>query len=103
MEPLQFATNKTQISHTKTFISAFGFTVLPFTENIGHRASIYKEEYTLVSNLRAGDAIIAATATENNMILVTGNAKHFKVIRDLRLKIFKPYTPSNLDAETSSA
>jgi len=90
MEPLQFATNKTQISHTKTFISAFGFTVLPFTENIGHRASIYKEEYTLVSNLRAGDAIIAATATENNMILVTGNAKHFKVIRDLRLKILKP-------------
>jgi len=48
------------------------------------------EEYTLVSNLRAGDAIIAATATENNMILVTGNAKHFKVIRDLRLKILKP-------------
>ena len=90
MEPLQFATNKTQISHTKTFIPAFGFTVLPFTENIGHRASIYIEVYTLVSNLRAGDAILAATATENNMILVTGNAKHFKVIRDLRLKTFKP-------------
>lgn len=64
--------------------------MIPFTENIGHRASIYIEEYTLSSGLRAGDAIIAATATENNMILVSGNLKHFKPIRDLKLKTFKP-------------
>ncbi|MDA2920824.1 type II toxin-antitoxin system VapC family toxin [Desulfobacterota bacterium AH_259_B03_O07] len=89
-ELLQGAKNKTQIKHTKDFISSFGFYILPFTENIGHRASIYIEEYTLVSNLRAGDAIIAATATENNMFLATSNAKHFRPIKDLKLKVFKP-------------
>ena len=41
-------------------------------------------------DLRAGDAIIAATAVENNMTLVSGNAKHLRPIKELKLKIFKP-------------
>lgn len=90
MELLQTAKNKMQHVYIKDFLSSYGFIILPFTENIGHRASIYIEGYTLSSNLRAGDAIIAATATENNMPLVTSNAKHFKPIKDLELKIFKP-------------
>ena len=90
MELLQCAQNKTQHKYVKDFISSFGFMVLPLTENIGHRASIYIEEYTLSSGLRSGDAIIAATAVENNMILVSSNAKHFKAIKELELKVFKP-------------
>jgi predicted nucleic acid-binding protein len=90
MELLQSAKNKAQHRHVKDFITSYDFIVLPFTENIGHRASIYIEEYTLSSGLRSGDAIIAATAVENNMTLVSSNAKHFKVIKDLELKVFKP-------------
>ncbi|NIA30419.1 MAG: PIN domain-containing protein [Actinobacteria bacterium] len=90
MELLQGAQNKNQHKYIKDFIASFGFVVLPFTENIGHRASIYIEEYTLSSSLRAGDAIIAATAVENNMPLASSNAKHFRMIKDLELKIFKP-------------
>ena len=90
MELLQCAENKTQHKLVKDFLSSFGFIVLPLTENIGHRASIYVEEYTLSSSIRSGDAIVAATAVENNMILSSSNAKHFKVIKDLKLKIFKP-------------
>lgn len=90
MELLQCAKNKVQHKNSKEFLSAYGFITLPFTENIGHRASIYIEEYTLSTGLRAGDAIIAATATENNMELVSGNAKHFKPIKEFKLRIFKP-------------
>ncbi len=90
MELLQSAKDKEQHKYVKDFISSFNFVVLPFTENIGHRASIYIEEYTLSSNLRAGDAIIAATAVENNLTLVSSNTEHFKAIKDLKLKIFKP-------------
>ena len=90
MELLQCAANKGQHKYIKEFLNEYDFMVLPLTENIGHRASIYVEEYTLSSNLRAGDAIIAATAVENNMILVTSNAKHFKPIKELQLNIFKP-------------
>jgi len=90
LELLQNAQNKNQHQQTKDFLKTFDFTVLPFTGNIGHRACIYIEEYALSNGLLAGDAIIAATATENNLTLSTSNAKHFKAIKELRLKIFKP-------------
>lgn len=90
MELLQCAKDKQQQRLVKRFISDFRFTVLPLTENIGHRALIYVEEYGLSSGMRAGDAIIAATATENGMPLSTGNAKHFKSVKELELKVFRP-------------
>jgi hypothetical protein len=74
----------------KDFISEFGFYISPFSENIGHQALIYVEEYTLSSNMSAGVAIIAATAIENNMILVTGNVRPYRTVTELRLKAFKP-------------
>ena len=74
----------------KSFISEFNFGILPLAENIGHRAAIYIEQYSLSTGMRAGDAIIAATAVENNIPLVTANKKHFKDIAGLELKIFTP-------------
>ncbi|PKN16423.1 MAG: VapC toxin family PIN domain ribonuclease [Deltaproteobacteria bacterium HGW-Deltaproteobacteria-23] len=89
MELLQCAKDKRQHMLVKQFIADLGFTVLPLTENIGHRALVYVEEYTLAFGMRAGDAIIAATAMENNLPLVSGNAKHFNCIKDLELRLFK--------------
>jgi len=63
--------------------------VLPLTENIGHRAAVYIEEYSLPGGLRAGDAIVAATAVENREVLISSNIKHYRTIRDLDFKPFK--------------
>ena len=89
MELLQCAKDKAQQRIVKRFLSDFSFVVLPLTENIGHRALVYVEEYGLSSGMRAGDAIIAATATENGLPLCSGNAKHFRSVKELELKIFK--------------
>jgi len=90
MELLQGAKNKMQHKYIKDFISEFEFAVLALTENIGHRALIYVEGHALSSNMRAGDAIIAATAVESNMVLVSSNIKHFKAVKELQLKTFNP-------------
>lgn len=90
LELLQDARNKEEQRTTKQFLSDLHFTILPLTEAIGHRAMVYIEEYGLASGVRAGDALIAATATENNLTLITGNVKHFKPIHGLRLRIFTP-------------
>ena len=90
MELLQGAKNKEQHLYIKDFIASFDFMILPFSENIGHRASIYIEEYSLSSGIRSGDAVVAATAVESNLPLLSSNAKHFRVIKELQLKIFKP-------------
>ena len=90
MELLQAAKNKQQHRYINDFLSSFAFVVLPLSESIGHRALIYLEEYTLSHGLRAGDAIVAATAAESNMTLVSSNARHFKPIKELKLKVFSP-------------
>ena len=90
MELLQCAQDKKQQRLVKQFLADLAFTVLPLTENIGHRALIYIEEYGISSGLRAGDALIAATAVENNLPLASGNGRHFRVLKDLVLKVFKP-------------
>ncbi len=90
MELLQCAQNKKQHTTIKNFLTAFRFKVLPLTENIGHRAAIYVEEYTLAGRIRLGDAITAATAVENNMLLSSSNTKHFGIINELQ---YKPFTP----------
>lgn len=90
MELFQCARSKKEHRIMRDFLVDFNFSVLPFTENIGHRAAVYIEEYTLSNGLRSGDAIIAATAMENNLTLATGNLKHYKEIKDLQLKVFIP-------------
>ena len=90
LELLQGAESKQQHEYTRQFLKDFGFRTIPLSGNIGHRATVYIEEYSLSHGLRAGDALIAATAAENNMVLCSSNSKHFKPIRDLKLKVFRP-------------
>jgi hypothetical protein len=90
MELLQGASEKRQHEHILDFLREFSFRVFPLSENIGHRAAIYIEEYSLSHGLRSGDAIIAATATENGLTLCTSNLRHYRPIKELKLKVFKP-------------
>ncbi len=89
MELLQCANAKKQQQLTRDYLRDFDFKIIPFTENIGHRASIYIEEYSMQNGLRAGDAIIAASAIENGATLATAYHKHYKVIPNLELHLFK--------------
>lgn len=43
----------------------------------------------MAHGLELGDALIAATAIENSLQLVTANVKYFRCIRKLDLKPFK--------------
>lgn len=90
MELLQGASDKTQQRATRTFLRDVGFRILPLTEAISRRATVYVEEYALSHGLRAGDALVAATAADSALILCTSNAKHFRPIRELQLKVFRP-------------
>lgn len=90
MELLQGAHSKAHLQAVKFTLTRLQFEILPLNENIGHRALVYIEQFSLSHHLRAGDALIAATAIEKNMMLVSGNVKHFRPIADLRLIPFRP-------------
>jgi len=90
MELIQGVRDKRELKMIKSFLSDFAFQLLPLTENIGHRASIYMEEYSLRTGLRMADALIAATAVENHATLSSGDQRHYKVIKDLDIRSFRP-------------
>jgi predicted nucleic acid-binding protein len=89
MELLRGARDRKQLRNAKSFLREFNFEVLPLTENIGHRAAVYVEEYCLQVDLSVADALIAATAVENDLPLASGNVKHFSVIEGLDLRPFR--------------
>ncbi len=90
MELVQGARNRQELRSIKSFLTDLRFEVVPLSENTGHRAAIYVEEYGLAEGLGVADALIAATAVERNLILCTGNRKHYKAIKDLEMKTFRP-------------
>ena len=64
--------------------------VLPITERISERATSLVETYALSHAMRLGDALIAATALEHSLQLLSANRKHFEPIDGLRLEVFVP-------------
>lgn len=89
MELLQGARNSVEFHRIREFVTDGQFRIFPLTENIGHRALVYVEEYALSHGLRADDAIIASTAIENSFTLVSSNHKHYRFLNDLKFRHFK--------------
>ena len=91
MELLQGARNNKEIKVIRGFLKDLNFESLSLTENIGHRASVYMEEYCLKVDMCLADALLAATAVENHLVLCTGNKKHYKSITEIEMRVFRPY------------
>ena len=90
MELLQGAQNRVQQAATRRFLKDFGVRILPLSPEIGNRAMALVEQYALSHNMRAADALIAATALEAAQPLCTSNVKHFRSIPLLELKRLVP-------------
>jgi len=65
------------------------FDRIPLSEDIGHRACLYMEQYALKTGLEPMDALIAATTVERRQVLCTGNAKHYRQIAELEMQTFR--------------
>ena len=88
MELVQGARDRKELAAIRRFL--LDFETLPLSENIGYRAGIYMEEYSLKAGLQLADALIAATAVERQETLYSGNARHYLAISELALKKFHP-------------
>ena len=62
----------------------------PMTPEITERAAALMELLTLSHGLQLGDALIAATALEHGLTLLTANVKHFAPIEGLQVEVFVP-------------
>jgi predicted nucleic acid-binding protein len=86
LEMVEGVRNKRELAETRALFGRLGLEILPLTEDIGQRAGVLMEEHALKDGLDAMDSLVAATALENNLPLVTANRKHYKSLGvDLRI------------------
>ena len=90
IELAQGCRNQQELKQVKQGLLAADTVIIPITTNISSLAMSLIDEYALASGLRLADALIAATALEANLTLLSANTKHFKLIKHLKLKGFDP-------------
>lgn len=87
MELIVGSRNKTELDETKRFLQPAR--ILPIDSTISETAYDFMESFTLSHGLMIPDALIAATASENGLTLVTKNTRHFQMIPGL--EVVRPY------------
>ena len=90
IELVQGLRNKRELKALRTSLTALEARILPITEAISNKAMFYVEQHFHSHSLRLADALIAATAVENAISLLTGNTKHYAPVTDVDLKRFRP-------------
>jgi predicted nucleic acid-binding protein len=85
LELIVGARDNRDLADIDTFLSAF--TIVPLGNSIGARAYQLVKRYTKSHGLHVFDSLIAATAIEEGLTLVTRNRKHFGMIQGLALAV----------------
>jgi predicted nucleic acid-binding protein len=89
IELYQGSRSALELRTTRSFVNRLEIRRLPVTEAISYRAVALIERHAKGDGLQLGDALIAATALEHDETLLTGNVRHFRAIRGLKLKPFR--------------
>lgn len=90
MELVQGCRNNQELERVKKGLELRRTDILPLTAAISDRARQLIDAYALSHNLRLGDALIAATALEHGLVVLTANSKHFCPIEGLKVEAFVP-------------
>ena len=90
MELVQGMRNKTELNELRKFMRIKNVKVLYINEEISTKAMFYVEQNYLSHSLQLADALIAATASSNGLPIFTANDKHYKIIKELDVKKFRP-------------
>ena len=85
LELIAGARNQREVADLDILISIYE--QIPPTEGVMRRAYYLMKTYAKSAGLRTLDAVIAATALEEDLTLATKNRKHFQMIRDLKLEV----------------
>ena len=95
MELAQGCRDKSELERVKKALGGGSTQIALVNDAICERAMRLIDQYALGGGLQLGDAIIAATALEYGLPLLTANVKHFGGIEGLIVERFDPTQDSN--------
>ena len=90
MELVQGMRNKQELNLLRKFLQNHQVAILHISEDISTKALFLVEQYYLSHTLLLADALIGATAVINGITLLSGNTRHYKFIKNIMLKQFRP-------------
>jgi predicted nucleic acid-binding protein len=90
IELVQGLRNKAELNTLKSFLQAKSITILHVTDSISATAMFLVEQHHFSHSLELADALIAATALDHGLPLLTGNVRHYQVVKNIVMKKFEP-------------
>jgi predicted nucleic acid-binding protein len=90
MELVQGMRNRAELNALRRSIRAWEARIVYIDPVISAKAMLYVEEHFLSHSLQMADALIAATAMECGLPLLTGDSRHYGMIKGLDVRVFRP-------------
>ncbi len=90
MELIQGMRNKQELKLFQKMVKSWQIKVIYIDEEISAKALFYMEEYFLSHTMQLADSLIAATCTRYGLTLITANDKHYRILKDLDIEVFRP-------------
>lgn len=90
MELVQGMRTKNELRALQKVFKQWNVKTIFISEEISAKALFYMEEYFLSHSMQLADSLIASTATQYGMKLITANDKHYKIIKEIDIKVFRP-------------
>ena len=89
IELVQGMRNKNELIELRRAFREWNTKILYINEEISSKAMFYIERHYLSHSLQLADALIASTALVNGLPILTGNDKHYRMIKELEIIKFK--------------
>lgn len=90
IELVQGMRNKNELNCFRKSLRNWNTRVLYKSEEISGKAMFYVEQHFLSHSLQLSDALIGAKAVAYGLPILTGNDKHYKIIKDIQIKKYRP-------------
>ncbi len=89
IELVQWMRNKKELNCLRRSIRNWKAQVLYISEEISSKAMFYVEQHFLSHSLQLSDALIGATSVAYGLPILTGNYKHYQIIKDIQIKKYR--------------
>ena len=90
MELVQGMRSKQELNILRKTMCNWPVKIIYISEEISAKAMFYVEQHFLSHSIQLADALIAATAAAHGLPILTGNNKHYTVMKNIEVKKFRP-------------
>ena len=90
MELVQGMRNKNELNNLRNALHVWNSKILYISEEISVKAMFFVEQHYLSHSIQLADALIGATAISYGLPILTGNDKHYKILKNTQIKKFRP-------------